>query len=877
MKNLKQFVIYFVFLIPLSSYTQIEKEYKSLKSQSTSNYYDIVKQVKPILWRNYVNAKSASDKKAAHKALKQFGRWQEHWKDRINIDGSFPNSNLENRVLNLKENMLLSTPKSSGSRFSLEWTQVGPQVNVDPHGYVAYPGMGRVNVVRWLGENTFIAGTPNGGIWKTTDNGHNWEPKTDMLARIGITDILVNPMNPSIMYAVTGDRDGTHAASIGVIKSTDEGETWSTTGLVVSPELEEGTYNSAALGMKPNDPDKLVAIINTSVYYSHDGGDTFEKWGVEASGLNDIMYTDDFILISDINGNIIRSTDDGESFVLIFVGSEEGQPAFVTRFNQEIINDEVYFLAGIEKGAQVFKANTDAILSATFADQMKIELVGNPIDDYNPQGTYNVTIAVNPFNPDKILVCGVDGYFTNDGGETWTKKMDAYTSDTSGETYIHPDHHFSQYLKEDIVLQGHDGGVSLINTNEEPFGHQDLTGNLIIGQIYHAALNPSDDDAQNFLLGLQDNDGFSKSPETKGGNWVAAQAGDGTAAGINQNDPKIRFLGGTNGQLALTLSAFEKGHDDAVPVIGSSENAPFVCEVTIHNEDPLYVFAGHEEMKFSVDGGANFNDAPENMQVGPTEEIEQYGNQVAIVGANGQRIAIFENGVFSEVADIKAPEGVQTNFNSLAISAADGNTLYGTVKGYEDGVKVFVSNDRGLTWSNISFDLPNVITKKVVSKSTNLGEFDEILFLATNIGVYYKLGSDSESWTKLGDNLPYVTVTDLDINYVTDKLYASTFGRGLWEIELSTLISGTDLKNNPLKDISIYPNPVKKGEDINIIFPEGMDQTEYSIYNYIGGRIQQGSLLKHAGNIQTAHLLPGVYLIVFEANGIQFSHKLIIK
>jgi len=877
MKSLKQLVIFFAFLIPVFAFTQIEKDYKFLSSHPSSNYNDIVKQVKPKLWRNYTNALSEADKKAAHKALKQFGRWQEHWIDRINIDGTFPNRNIENQVLSLQKNMLLTTPKSAGTRFSLEWNQVGPTVNVDPHGYVAYPGMGRVNVVRRLDENSYIAGTPNGGIWKTMDNGQNWEPKTDMLARIGITDIHVNPTNSSIIYAVTGDRDGNHSASIGVIKSTDEGETWSTAGLIVSPELEEDAYSSAALAMKPNDPDKLVAIVNNSVYYSHDGGNSFDKWEIEANGLNDVIYTDDFILMSDIAGNIVRSTDDGVSFVLIFVGSEEGQPQFVTRFNQEVINDEVYFLAGIENGAQVFKSTTDAILSASFGDQMKIELVGNPIDDYNPQGTYNVTIAVNPFNADKILVCGVDGYYTIDGGDTWTKKMDAYTSDTSGETYVHPDHHFSQFLDEDIVLQGHDGGVSLINTAEEPFGHQDITGNMIIGQIYHAALNPSDDDGQNLLLGLQDNDGFSKSPNTKDGNWVAAQAGDGTAAGINQNDPKIRFLGGTMGQLSLTLSAFEKGHDDAVPVVGSGENAPFVCEVTIHNEDPTYVFAGHEQMKFSVDEGATFNDVPENLQVGPTEEIEQYGNQVAVVGANGQRIAIFENGIFSDVADIKAPEGLQATFNSLAISASAVNTLYGTVKGYEDGVKVFVSNDRGQTWSNISHDLPNVIAKKVICKSTNLGEFDEILFLATNVGVYYKLGSDSESWIKLGENLPYVTVTDLDINYVSDKLYASTFGRGLWEIELSSLISSTDLVKNPLKDISIYPNPVKKGEDITVIFPEGMAQAEYSIYNYVGGRVQQGSIYSYNANIQTTNIHPGVYLVVFEAKGIQFSNKLIIK
>ena len=89
--------------------------------------------------------------------------------------------------------------------------------------------MGRVNVIRKLGPTTYIAGTPQGGIWKTTDNGTNWLAKTDGIALLGISDIRVNPNDPMKMYAVTGDREKHTALSIGVIKSLDGGETWDTT------------------------------------------------------------------------------------------------------------------------------------------------------------------------------------------------------------------------------------------------------------------------------------------------------------------------------------------------------------------------------------------------------------------------------------------------------------------------------------------------------------------------------------------------------------------------------------------------------------------------------------------------------------------------
>ena len=63
-------------------------------------------------------------------------------------------------------------------------------------------------------------------------NGLNWTTNTDNLPVLGITDILINPTNTDIMYIqLPGMLHGKDTYSVGVLKSTDGGITWDTTGL----------------------------------------------------------------------------------------------------------------------------------------------------------------------------------------------------------------------------------------------------------------------------------------------------------------------------------------------------------------------------------------------------------------------------------------------------------------------------------------------------------------------------------------------------------------------------------------------------------------------------------------------------------------------
>jgi photosystem II stability/assembly factor-like uncharacterized protein len=866
-----------MFVLPFLATAQTTEN--TLEAKKYTDFYGYCKEKRAILVANYENTATAHEKRMANKAIKQFGRWEYIFKNYVDANGKMPKKAYDLEVLDLQPNTSLISNTASARGGNPQWTQVGPTTNVNPHGYVEYPGMGRVNVVRWLGNNTYIAGTPNGGIWKTTNKGQNWTPKTDKIARMGITDIRVNPANSNIIYAMTGDRDGTHCPTIGMIKSTDGGETWSTTGKVISPELDEA-FSTATIGMHPTQPEKLIMAANDKTYYTNDGGATFQESATQIDIAYDIIYTADFALISTKEGKIYKTTNNGQSFDLIFndkLGVKDAE--FCLRFSPKVVDNHIYILAGIKKAGAVFKVSTANVIAANSNNLMELTDVGATIDDFSPQGVYNVTIAVDPNNANNIYAAGVDGYYSTDAGDSWTKALDAYKSDESGQLYVHPDHHFAEFIGTNQMLTGHDGGISIINTSKLPFTQEDITGNLIIGQIYHTAIYPADTNNENFLMGMQDNDGFSKSPNTLNGQWVAVSAGDGTGAAINQNNPLIRFIGAQHGGLARTTTAFKGSHNDKINVIEQDEDeiAPFLCEVTIHNTNPNHVFAGYREMKYSTDGGVTFDNVPSSMNAGGTAEIEQYGNRIALVGEKKQLIAEYDNGDFKNVEVLNQPNGVDRLFNSISLSTNNNNVIYATVAGFDNGKKIFKSSDNGETWTNISFNLPNVIAKKVVSQATNLGTNDEILYLATNVGVYVKKGSTNQKWEKVGYNLPFTDVNDLDINYVAGKIYASTYGRGIWEYPINQSNVGT---NNPiteaLKTVKISPNPIQNGQTLNITLPTEIASAKCSIYNYVGGLMANYEISTSNNTIVLPSLSAGTYLVVMEHQGQQVGQPLVI-
>ena len=87
---------------------------------------------------------------------------------------------------------------------------------------------------------------------------------------------------------------------------------------------------------------------------------------------------------------------------------------------------------------------------------------------------------------------------------------------------------------------------------------------------------------------------------------------------------------------------------------------------------------------------------------------------------------------------------------------------------------VFMSNDNGKTWNDVSANLPDVPLNSIKVLANGA------LVAGSDLGVVYR-APGATNWTRLGTGLPLTVVTDLEVQ-PTGDLYAATYGRGIWKI-----------------------------------------------------------------------------------------------
>ena len=126
----------------------------------------------------------------------------------------------------------------------------------------------------------YYIGAASGGLWKTTDGGHNWRPIFDDQDVSSIGSIAITPSKPDILWVGTGETfviRPAHAMGDGIYKSEDAGKTWKNMGL-------EKTGRIGRVVVHPTNPDIVYAAAIGSpwgihpergVYKTTDGGKTW--------------------------------------------------------------------------------------------------------------------------------------------------------------------------------------------------------------------------------------------------------------------------------------------------------------------------------------------------------------------------------------------------------------------------------------------------------------------------------------------------------------------------------------------------------------------------------------------------------------------------
>jgi photosystem II stability/assembly factor-like uncharacterized protein len=104
--------------------------------------------------------------------------------------------------------------------------------------------------VLYAGAYEPVGGSFNGRVLKSIDAGATWTDISVGIAGADVRALLVDPANPSIVYAGTG---GSPVNPSGVYRSTDGGLTWNSFSIGLPADA------ATALALDPFDPDRLLA------------------------------------------------------------------------------------------------------------------------------------------------------------------------------------------------------------------------------------------------------------------------------------------------------------------------------------------------------------------------------------------------------------------------------------------------------------------------------------------------------------------------------------------------------------------------------------------------------------------------------------------
>jgi hypothetical protein len=732
--------------------TQTEKTFKEL-SDSFNSYW---------------STKDFSKKGSGYKPFK---RWENHWSNSTNDQGFLISPQEMWAAWQQKNN-------NSGLQRSVpvcNWEPLGPFSNAVPQ---TTRGRGRVNVVCVdpTNANTIYMGAPAGGIWKSIDAGASWIPLSDNLPQIGVSGIAVDYQDPNTIYIATGDKDNSDTYSIGVMKSTDGGITWNTTGLAFT-----NTFSLAGdLVIHPTNNQILWCATSSGVYKTSDGGTTWaiKQTGNFAPGSIRLKPGNPTIVYATSKNKFFKSTNSGDTFSSLTTGfpSVTGRIVMdVTAANPEyiycLLATSSNAFQGIYKSTNGGTSWANTGLSATTTD----------IFDEGVQAWYNLAICVSQTNPNEIYTGNLNIWKSIDGGATATA---VNNWNTYSMAFTHADIHFLRFFGDKLYC-GSDGGIYVSSDGGTIFN--DIIGAAQIGQFYKISV--SKQTASKITGGLQDNGGFIYNNSS----WQSYHPGDGMDTAIDPSNSNKCYGFVYNG--AALFASNDNGLNlSAVVLSPSGESGDWVTPLRANSVGEI--FAGYSQLfKLNFGAWSQQNSATlgtstiQNITVDPSNDDIMYISKGRVLLKSTNKGVAFTT-VYT------AP----SNITSIAVNYSNSNIVYITTSGTSG--KAWSSTNGGTTFAEIAPGLPAIGKNIIVHQGRNS---INPLYVGTSLGVYYKDDTMS-TWETFDTNLPNVSVTDLEINLDDSKLIAGTYGRGVWQCSIPYEIPAIDIKlasvESPISTIS---------------------------------------------------------------------------
>jgi hypothetical protein len=788
--------LYLAAIMAFSTLTGNAQQWVQKMQDPNANLYEIRQEFESY-W-------STRDKNEKGKGYKAFRRWEHFVAPRV-----YPSGNLSQLALTAKNfeawkkvNMpapITGKQKGGSAQIaSATFTAVGPLGPISGSAGGQFLKSGRLNfiTINPTNSNDLWVGAPAGGLWHSTNGGTSWTTNTDNLPVTGCSDLAIDPTNTLVMYMATGDGDGGDNRSIGVLKSTNAGQTWTTTGLTANVS---SYFLIRRLIINPVNPQILLAATNQGIYRTTNGGTTWTV--VNSANTFDLEFKPGNPNIVYAGGYAFRlSTNGGQTFSTISAGisnSTARMAVAVTPADSQY----VYVLAGSSSSSGFLGMYRSTNAGTTFSVMSTTpNLLGwsSTGGDTGGQAWYDLCCAASPLNKDEVVTGGVNVWRSLNGGSTWT--IYGHWTGT-GASFTHADHHDLEYNSTGTLYDVNDGTVYRRTST----AWQEISGTMNISQIYRLGLSSLT--ANKWITGHQDN-GTSV---WNGTTYNAEIGGDGMDCFISRTSDQVMFgetqYGGlrrsTNG--GTSWSSAKSG----LP----TTDGPWL---TVWKQDPVHddtLYCGYDGLWRSANQGQSWTQLTNLPNT--TADITEF----AIAPSNNQVIYVVKSsGIYKTVNAGTTWTTVTGNVpvgsaspQYICIDPTDANNAWVVLSGYSSGNKVYMTTNGGTTWTNWSSNLPNLPGNCIVYQP---GSNDRV-YVGMDVGIYYR-DNNSGSWTLYNAGLPNAPVNELEISPANPTiLHAATYGRGVWIASLASLAPAPPVTSFSISALSKCTNAAITFSDLS--------------------------------------------------------------
>jgi photosystem II stability/assembly factor-like uncharacterized protein len=721
---------------------------------------------------------------------------------------------------------------------------------------------GRVLDIEVDGTPTTRVGTASGGLWGFA-----------FIFPVPLSDNLMNTLiigsfdsKPSDANTIlVGTGEGAYSNGSGLFKTINGGDSY--TQITMSPTPTA----FFKLRYAPGSSTVVHAACNNGYWKSIDGGDTWTRYQLTARvtdiAINpsntDIMYAPVWGdgLYKTVNGGLnwtkqtgggIPTTNFGRSSISLCAGTPNTVYVNVAKNSDDLT-------LGVYKTTNAGTSWTDV----------------KPVAEFHAFGWYNNSCGVSPTDPNRIIVGGITLWRSTNGGTSWTQINNAHADQ----------HSVTWNAAGTSCWAGNDGGMFFSNDAGMTF---DYAGNYLpITQYVIFDVHPN---GQYCYGGSQDN-GVSGTTN-RGGLWYHYIGGDGGGAAIDPVTPSklavtngvyggswaFRRLLTTNG--GINWSFIDNGVDPSTQWYHRVRNDK-VSPVYLWNHSGNFVYR-------SINYGSSWTKS--NAAAFPSQvndmSVSKYDNGASVVYAclnsAGDKLRVFDAGTWY---DRDAGLGANT-VRHVEPHMTNISTGYALMNGLTAGQKIYKTTNRGVNWTNISGDMPNVPMSAMIPHPTDNNK----LYVGTEMGCYRSTngGTNWQRWNNAMANATQVTEMGyIDSIAANGKFYvvAATYGRSIYYREVSgddpIGITGNEGEVPQHYELSQnYPNPFNPVTKIKFALPtsdnvklEVFDLLGRSVATLINGEMKAGN---HIHEFNASTLSSGIYFYRITTSKLVDTKKMIL-